>query len=339
MDECEKELAHPARLPLGVERAVEATVALMAPSAAPPPPVIDLSAGDCRVMLRDFPPASVHLVLTDPPYHLDGLDERWRKGARPSPARRGVVGGLPAGMAFDPAQGRALQAFAAEIGGLLLPALVPGAFCVMFSQPRLAHRMASGLEDAGFEIRDQCAWLFRSGAQFKAFGMDHFIARRRDWSEAEKERARQRCAGRKTPQLRPEYEVIILAQKPRDGSFLDNWLRWGTGLIDVKADPTGKSPGTALDFPKPRREPGNDHLTVKPVPLFERLARLLSAPGQTVLDPFVGSGTTALACRRAGRNCVGWDINPDYIAIAESRLAAERAAPGLFDAPAGRAAA
>ncbi len=53
----------------------------------------------------------------------------------------------------------------------------PGAFAVFFSQPRLSHRMAIGLEDAGFEIRDLCAWHFTHRAQFKAFTMDHFVHR------------------------------------------------------------------------------------------------------------------------------------------------------------------
>lgn len=49
-------------------------------------------------------------------------------------------------------------------------------------------------------------------------------------------------------------------------------------------------------------------------------------PGGRVLDPFMGSGTTAVACARHGRQFTGYEINADYCAIAESRIAEARAA-------------
>ena len=64
----------------------------------------------------------------------------------------------------------------------------------------------------------------------------------------------------------------------------------------------------------------NGHLTPKPVKLCEHLIRLFSAERQTVLDPFVGSGTTCLAARRTGRRSIGIDVNPNYIEIARTRL-------------------
>ncbi|HEY0022960.1 MAG TPA: DNA methyltransferase [Longimicrobium sp.] len=52
----------------------------------------------------------------------------------------------------------------------------------------------------------------------------------------------------------------------------------------------------------------------------EKLIRLFTKRGMTVLDPFVGSGTTLLAASRAGRRSIGIDLNPDYLALAERRL-------------------
>jgi site-specific DNA-methyltransferase (adenine-specific) len=56
-------------------------------------------------------------------------------------------------------------------------------------------------------------------------------------------------------------------------------------------------------------------------------------PGQTVLDPFMGSGTTGVACHMEGRNFIGIELDPKYYAIAEQRIA--NAQPPLFvaDAP------
>ncbi len=64
----------------------------------------------------------------------------------------------------------------------------------------------------------------------------------------------------------------------------------------------------------------NHHPTVKPVALMRHLVRLVTPPGGTALDPFLGSGTTALACEAEGFGWVGIEKEPEYVAIAEARL-------------------
>jgi site-specific DNA-methyltransferase (adenine-specific) len=76
----------------------------------------------------------------------------------------------------------------------------------------------------------------------------------------------------------------------------------------------------------------NHHPTVKPVSLMQYLVRLVTPPGGTVFDPFMGSGSTGKACMREGFRFVGAELNPEYLAIAEARIAhaaqaAARAAP------------
>jgi site-specific DNA-methyltransferase (adenine-specific) len=66
------------------------------------------------------------------------------------------------------------------------------------------------------------------------------------------------------------------------------------------------------------------HQTQKPLALMERLVRLFSNPGELILDPFVGSGTTGVAAIRLGRRFVGWELNPEYAEIARKRLANAR---------------
>ena len=72
-------------------------------------------------------------------------------------SKSGVIGGLPVGMKFDKAQGKELQEFMNPIAKEFYRILKPGAFCIVFSQARLYHRMAMSLDLAGFEIRDMLA--------------------------------------------------------------------------------------------------------------------------------------------------------------------------------------
>lgn len=62
------------------------------------------------------------------------------------------------------------------------------------------------------------------------------------------------------------------------------------------------------------------HPTIKPLPLIEKLIRNSSVEGDTILDPFMGSGTTGVACKNLSRNFIGCEINDIYFDIARKRL-------------------
>jgi len=66
------------------------------------------------------------------------------------------------------------------------------------------------------------------------------------------------------------------------------------------------------------------HPTQKPIALMEKLIRLFTDPGDLILDPFAGSGTTGVAAIRLGRRFIGWEKDPKYHAIALKRLKAAR---------------
>lgn len=72
------------------------------------------------------------------------------------------------------------------------------------------------------------------------------------------------------------------------------------------------------------------HKNEKPVRLMARLIEFLTPPGATVFDPFMGSGTTGVACVRTGRNFIGCEIDPTYYAIAQRRIAEAQLQPPLF---------
>jgi DNA modification methylase len=75
-------------------------------------------------------------------------------------------------------------------------------------------------------------------------------------------------------------------------------------------------PGEGYFFNEPRY----GHPAMTPLKLMKRLVNLFTQPGDTVFEPFMGSGTTGVACAQLGRNFIGCEIDPTYYAIAEKRI-------------------
>ena len=71
------------------------------------------------------------------------------------------------------------------------------------------------------------------------------------------------------------------------------------------------------------------HPTQKPVDLLAKILMDYTHEGDTILDPFMGSGTTGVACVQTGRNFIGIEIDPTYFAIAEKRIAEAQMQPRL----------
>ncbi|MBK9272899.1 MAG: site-specific DNA-methyltransferase [Saprospiraceae bacterium] len=81
------------------------------------------------------------------------------------------------------------------------------------------------------------------------------------------------------------------------------------GLIENNRNPENRLPNK------------NNHPTVKPLALMEYLIKMVTPKGGTVLDPFMGSGTTGIACKMNGYNFIGIELDEEYVKIAEARLA------------------
>ena len=269
--------------------------------------------GNCIDIMKSMDSESIDFVLTDPPYFLDQLNNNWNKNSIESKKSKGnTIKSLPVGMKFDPSQGIELQKFYNVVSTEIFRILKPGAFFLSFSQPRLYHRMAIAVENIGFEIRDQYIWRFTKRSQCKAFRLNHFIAKMKI-KESEKQSILDRLGNRKTPQLKPEFESIIVAQKPKEGTFLDNWLTYETGLVELSK--WEKQPTTVFTFEKPEKEKYNCHLTVKPIELCSKLIEIFSKEGQRILDPFLGSGTTIISCMQTNREGIGIEKNNEYVQI------------------------
>lgn len=278
---------------------------------------VKLYNGNSLIELKRFPPQSIDCVITDPPYFIDGMGNNWDVEELTSKASKGkVVGSMPVGMKFDPQQGIDLQNFMEAISKEVFRILKPGGFYLTFSQARLYHRMAIALENSGFEIRDMLIWK-REG-QAKAFSQDHFV-RKMKIEEEEKEKIIKSLGGRKTPQLKPQAEPIVLAQKPKEGTFVQNWINYNIGLVDVSQSLDGKFPGTIMEVARDKDKSLN-HFTVKPVLLMEHLIKLFSPEGAIICDPFLGSGTTGVACLNTNRRFIGIELNPEYYEMAKKRI-------------------
>lgn len=287
---------------------------------------------DAFNFLKTLENNSIDACITDPPYFIDTLGDEWDTDKITKKENiNGTIKGLPKGMKFDPTQGKKFQEFMDKLSPEIYRVLKPGAAFVSFSQARLYHRMAISAENTGFEIRDMLGWTYEG--QAKAFSLNHFI-NKKDWSDDKKQEVIKQLDGWKTPQLKPMIEPMIFAQKPIDDKFLDNFLKYNTGLININAKWNNKFPGNIIECPKPTKsEKGeyNDHITVKPVEVIKHLISLFTVPDSIILDPFLGSGTTAVACKQTNRICYGSEINSHYYDIIQKRINENNLDSNLFE--------
>ena len=207
-------------------------------------------AGDCIEQMKTLEADSVDAIVTDPPYGLEFMGKEWDGF------------GTPLGF----------QTWTEQWAREALRVLKPGGHLLAFGGTRMYHRLAAGIEDAGFEIRDTLMWLYGSGfpksldvskAIDKAagawrevvgvgksgknrnvlnaanypdtFGGDYEI------TEAATQEAK-KWQGWGTA-LKPAVEPIVLARKPLIGTVADNVLTHGTGALNIDASRIGILPG------------------------------------------------------------------------------------------------
>ena len=370
---------------------------------------------DCRDALDLYiSPESIDSIVTDPPYGIGFMGKAWDHG----------VPGV-------------------EFWKRAYDALKPGGHLLAFSGARTYHRMASAIEDAGFEIRDQIMWVYGSGfpksldvskAIDKAAGAERGRYARPAFGDNFSDDggstygtaidnnpitdAAKQWDGWGTA-LKPAHEPICVARKPFNATVAENVQQHGTGAINIdgcrvgdevrfnppagnvaggnslnmsavgmpqdaigqtavgrwpanlihdgsdevvalfpdskgqQGDVKGSEPsktggdgtncygeygrvasekrgdtGSAARFfycakaSKKDREVGNNHPTVKPTELMRYLTRLVTPPGGTVLDMFMGSGSTGKAALLEGFKFIGVEMDDESFATAQRRVAA-----------------
>lgn len=109
---------------------------------------------------------------------------------------------------------------------------------------------------------------------------------------------------------RRSYEMILVAEKRGVGK-----ARWFDSTRKVENVIRPGDYGIKKIIPQK-----NQHPTEKPVALSQHFIGLHSQPGETILDPFMGSGTTGVAALRTGRRFIGIEIDPGHFAVARERI-------------------
>lgn len=244
--------------------------------------------GDCIEVLRTLPDCSIDAVVTDPPYGIGFMGKAWdqpgeygstkrigtpgihRRGRGRAAERAGDGGAMDAGR-YDFTANARFQAWCEAWATECLRVLKPGGHLAAFGSTRTYHRLAAGIEDAGFEIRDTLAWMFGSGFPKSldvARAIDRAAGSEGSWR---REDHAGRIGARTTPgallgqtdsrspdnpeglrhvyepaeagapwegwgtALKPAYEPIVLARKPLRGTVAANVLAHGTGALNIDA--------------------------------------------------------------------------------------------------------
>jgi len=379
-------------------------------------PPYKLITGNSIEVMANAKAESVDAIVTDAPYALSFMGLDFDKPAEMLGTAIGISGGFtkfPPGVKRpeikrnDPVM---FQEWCRTWGVEALRVMKPGAYGVCFGATRTYHRLAAGLEDAGFEIRDTLMYLHGQG-------MPKGLNASKALRKIGEDQAADSWEGFNT-QMKPAVEPIVLFQKPFNGTISQGLLEHGVGALNIDACRIGtigsRNNGRQADSPiygamgtsekvdydrgrhpanvilddaaaelldaqsgqltsganptkrgadknrnvlkelagqedanpqrgideggasrffykaKPSKAeklagvpedlPKRMHETTKGLDLMRYLARLVTPPNGTILDCFLGSGTTGCAAMLEGFKFVGIEMSPEYMHIAEARM-------------------
>lgn len=247
--------------------------------------MIDLRQGDCLEVMREIPSVSVDLALTSPPYNI-GKEYEQRKS-------------LPVYLAWHldilAETVRTLKvggSIAWQLGNYVESGAVYPLDCLLFSQ----------FIELGLIPRNRIIWTFGHGLHCS-----------------------RRFSGR--------HETILWFTKGDHYLFDLDCVRVpqkhptkrhykGPKKGQLSGNPLGKNPGDVWDISnvKNNHPEKTSHPCQFPEKLAETLIKSLCPQQGTVLDPFMGSGTTGVSAKNLGRSFIGIELDPDYLQIAKQRI-------------------
>jgi len=263
--------------------------------------------GDCLAALERLPPRSVDLVFADPPYHLSNGGTTCRSGRRAS-VDKGAWD-ASRGIADDHAfQRRWLEACRRVLkpSGTLW---VSGTQHVIFS-------VGYGLQELGFHLLNTVTWYKPNAAPNLACRFFTHSTEILLWASP-----------MRTKPLAHRFNYREMKARNGGKQMRDLWQ------ITEPPQPGGEQVVWALPTPGPREKLHGRHPTQKPLALLDRVVAASAAPGDLVLDPFCGSGTTGVAALRAGCRFLGLEQDPEYVALTARRLRAEAGSAPQASAP------
>lgn len=289
--------------------------------------------GDSIEVLKQIPDNSIAGCITDPPYNYEFIGRDWNQNeierrlersksqnsstlVKNIPYGSGLAGGVRNERWYKKNRENILEyrSWVSEWGKELFRVLKPGAYVMVFNSTRTSAHIQVALEDQGFYARDTIVWRRQSGipkglnAEKKLEKMDTKNPEIwNGWHSA----------------LRNEWEAITVVQKPLINNYLNTLQLYNVGLLKTKE--AGVDGFQSNIFENIKRAPKNSintHITVKPLELIEKLVNMTipKIEGNIVIDPFLGSGTTAVAAEKLGIDWIGIEINPEYVQIAEKRI-------------------
>jgi site-specific DNA-methyltransferase (adenine-specific) len=247
--------------------------------------------GDCLTLLDQLPAQSVDLIFADPPYLLSNGGTTCASGRRVSvdKGKWDASAGLAADHEWNGKWLRACQRVLKPSGTIW----VSGTHHVIFS-------IGFAMQSLGFHLLNTVTW-------FKPNASPNLACR-----------------------FFTHSTEIVLWAAPARRAPLPHTFHYR----DMKAENGGKQMRDVWQIPEPdgeqviwslptppRSEKRNGkHPTQKPVGLLDRIVRAASTPGDLVLDPFNGSGTTGVAALAAGRRYVGIDTDRGYLELTKKRI-------------------
>lgn len=252
--------------------------------------------GDCREIMRTMADGSVHLCVTSPPYNIGKVYE--------------TVEPLDDYLRFTD-----------EVIGQVDRVLAPGGSICWQTGNFVGSDVTEILpldvaayplfKARGYKLRNRICWTFGHGQHYK-----------------------RRFSGR--------HETVLWFTKGDEFTFNLDAIRVpqkypgkrhfkGPKKGQLSGNPLGANPGDVWDIPniKHNHPEKTEHPCQFPEALVQRLIAATTNPGDTVLDPFAGSGTTGAVADRLGRDAILIELNPEYAAIADRRI---RGDAGMFAA-------
>lgn len=193
--------------------------------------------------------------------------------------------------------------------------LKPGASVFIFAGRRMAHRCVAAMEDSGFVFKDMIAWE-KAQAPHRAQRVSAVFERRKDMKDS------LLWEGWRLGNLRPLFEPILWFMKPYKigGTITDNLLKYELGAFNNELWKKYSALSSNIIKVKTFDSDSGFHPTQKPVLLLQALIELSTKENQIVLDPFMGSGTTGVACKNLNRDFIGIELNKKYYDIASCRI-------------------
>jgi site-specific DNA-methyltransferase (adenine-specific) len=255
--------------------------------------------GDCLETLERMPPHSVDLCFADPPYLLSNGGSTCQSGKRVSVDKgewdvsRGVAGDH----AFQTAWLKAVRRVLKPSGTIW----VSGTQHVIFS-------IGFAMQELGYHLLNTVTWYKPNASPNLACRMFTHSTELLLWASPLRSRP-----------LAHRFNYKAMKEENGGKQMRDLWA------VTERPVPGGEQVIWPLPTPAPREKVHGRHPTQKPIALLDRVVAASARPGDLVLDPFSGSGTTGVAAVRAGCRYLGLERDREYLDLAARRLRAVEA--------------